>query len=74
MNITNDDQHYSGRYAYHFDTTPLYLTDLTKIFSIWRQRTRDRQALQHMEHHMLKDMGLTFVDVHQEANKPFWEA
>ncbi len=74
MNITNDHQHYPGRYEYHFDTTPLYLTDLTKIFSIWRQRTRDRQALQCMEHHMLKDMGLTFVDVHQEVNKPFWKA
>jgi uncharacterized protein YjiS (DUF1127 family) len=74
MNTTNYDQQYPARYTYQVSTTPLRLSDLTKLVSIWRQRTRDRQALQSMEHHMLKDIGMTLVDVHYEVNKPFWRA
>jgi uncharacterized protein YjiS (DUF1127 family) len=74
MNTTNYDPHSPARYTYQFESTPLRLSDLTKLISIWRQRTRDRQALQNMEHHMLKDIGMTLVDVHYEVNKPFWRA
>jgi uncharacterized protein YjiS (DUF1127 family) len=74
MNTTHYDQQYPGRYAYPLSTTPLRLSDLIKLVSIWRQRVRGRQALQSMEHHMLKDIGVTFVDAHIEASKPFWRA
>ena len=41
---------------------------------IWQQRARERQHLHQLSDHMLKDIGLSRVDVLSEANKPFWLA
>jgi uncharacterized protein YjiS (DUF1127 family) len=38
----------------------------------WQQRARDRQHLQSLNDHMLRDIGLTRADVFLEASKPFW--
>ena len=38
----------------------------------WQQRARDRQQLQSLNDHMLRDIGLTRADVFAEASKPFW--
>ena len=42
------------------------------LFLIWQQRARDRQQLQSLNDHMLRDIGLTRADVFAEASKPFW--
>ncbi len=36
----------------------------------WRYRTRQRIA--DLDHHLLKDIGVTFADAEAEADKPFW--
>jgi uncharacterized protein YjiS (DUF1127 family) len=38
----------------------------------WQQRARDRQQLQSLSDHMLRDIGLSRADVFLEASKPFW--
>jgi uncharacterized protein YjiS (DUF1127 family) len=40
----------------------------------WQQRARDRQQLQSLSDHMLRDIGLTRADVFLEASKPFWRS
>jgi uncharacterized protein YjiS (DUF1127 family) len=42
------------------------------LLLIWQQRARDRQRLQSLSDHMLRDIGLTRADVFLEASKPFW--
>jgi uncharacterized protein YjiS (DUF1127 family) len=39
----------------------------------WRSRVRSRFALQRLSEHDLADMGLTRLDVFEEAQKPFWQ-
>ena len=36
------------------------------------ERRRERQALLRLDDRMLRDIGLTRVDVMREADKPFW--
>lgn len=40
----------------------------------WQNRARSRAALKSLDDRMLKDMGLTIVDVDRETSKPFWTA
>jgi len=35
-------------------------------------RSRDRQAIQLLDDHMLKDVGLSRADIDEELSKPFW--
>ncbi|MCW3476651.1 DUF1127 domain-containing protein [Limobrevibacterium gyesilva] len=44
---------------------------LALIRAAWRRR-RSRIDLSRLDARMLKDIGLTYADVDQEANKPFW--
>ncbi len=37
----------------------------------WR-RHRSRQRLAEMDGRMLRDIGVTFAEAENEANKPFW--
>jgi uncharacterized protein YjiS (DUF1127 family) len=39
----------------------------------WFERTRQRRQLSELSDHMLKDIGLTRVDVEAELSKPFWQ-
>jgi uncharacterized protein YjiS (DUF1127 family) len=39
----------------------------------WR-RHRTRQWLTELDAHLLKDIGITYADAENEANKPFWSA
>ena len=38
----------------------------------WRARVMQRRTLATLDDHMLKDIGLTRMDVEQETLKPFW--
>lgn len=38
----------------------------------WQDRAGQRHALAALDDRMLKDVGLTRVDVYREVRKPFW--
>ena len=38
----------------------------------WRERARQRRDLSRLEDRMLRDIGITRLDVLRESNKPFW--
>jgi uncharacterized protein YjiS (DUF1127 family) len=41
------------------------------MLDAWR-RQRTRHAIQSLSPHMLRDIGITYADAENEANKPFW--
>ena len=43
-----------------------------RLIAQWIERVRQRQALAGLEDHMLRDIGITRVDVARECEKPFW--
>ncbi len=40
--------------------------------AVWRDRRRQRFTLARLDDRMLRDIGLTTVDVQHEISKPFW--
>ena len=40
--------------------------------SVWQDRRRQRFTLARLDDRMLRDIGLTSVDVQHEISKPFW--
>lgn len=47
---------------------------LVEMMQEWRDRSRQRRHLASMDHHMLRDIGLSLADVEQETHKPFWRS
>ena len=45
---------------------------LTRKLHGWIERRRQRQALQDLDDHFLKDIGVSRAAAMQEASKPFW--
>ncbi len=45
---------------------------LLRVLFVWQRRIADRQQLQFMDEHMLKDIGVSRADMYREASKPFW--
>jgi uncharacterized protein YjiS (DUF1127 family) len=45
---------------------------LLAIVFKWRERVRQRRQLYALDERMLKDIGITRVDVEREAGKHFW--
>jgi uncharacterized protein YjiS (DUF1127 family) len=43
-----------------------------RVWSMWQERSAGRDALVRLDHHMLRDIGLTRADVERELMKPFW--
>ncbi len=41
---------------------------------LWERRTSERRQLMGMNETMLKDLGVSRVDVEHEVAKPFWRA
>ena len=48
------------------------LASLLEVLLIWRDRGAQRRALARLDDRMLKDIGLSRVDVARETGKPFW--
>lgn len=44
------------------------------LLETWQKRIRDREALAHMDRHLLADIGLDRSTARHEAEKPFWQA
>jgi uncharacterized protein YjiS (DUF1127 family) len=40
--------------------------------ALWIERTRQRRALAGLDDHILRDIGITRVEVARECEKPFW--
>lgn len=40
---------------------------------LWQERANERRTLRNLSDHMLKDIGISRVDAHREANKRFWQ-
>jgi uncharacterized protein YjiS (DUF1127 family) len=51
--------------------TRLVLRVLATAFK-WHERARQRRELQALDERMLKDIGLTRLDVEREVSKHFW--
>ncbi len=62
----------AGRRAHRRSFWPGTVQRAVDLLLIWQQRSRDRQQLQSLSDHMLRDIGLTRADVFAEASKPFW--
>ncbi len=39
----------------------------------WRARATERDVMRSLDDRMLRDVGLTRVDIERELSKPFWE-
>jgi uncharacterized protein YjiS (DUF1127 family) len=49
-------------------------TSLSDTFHLWRQRYRTRQELARWTDRDLHDVGISWSDIVNEAEKPFWRA
>ncbi len=52
--------------------TPL-MNKISNQLKIWREVSRQRNELAKLSDHLLKDIGLSRVDVEREAARPFWD-
>ena len=53
---------------------PGVLTQLNDTVHVWLQRYRTRHELAQWTERDLHDVGLSWSDIAQEAEKPFWRA
>ena len=53
---------------------PGVLDQLNETFHTWRQRYRTRRELTRWTDRDLHDVGLSWSDIVNEADKPFWRA
>lgn len=56
-----------------FKTGRAVLDAVTTVLA-WQDRARQRSQLQLMDQRMLRDIGLTRVDIDAEMRKPFWRS
>jgi uncharacterized protein YjiS (DUF1127 family) len=47
-------------------------TRASEAVQLWRERNRQRRALQNLNDDMLKDIGLSRCDVYRESSRWFW--
>jgi uncharacterized protein YjiS (DUF1127 family) len=52
----------------------LSVVRLVEVLLDWRDRARQRRRLAMLDHHMLRDIGLSSADVEHEIDKPFWRS
>jgi uncharacterized protein YjiS (DUF1127 family) len=50
------------------------VAQLSETIHIWRKRQRDRRQLAELTARDLHDVGLSWSDIADEAEKPFWRA
>jgi uncharacterized protein YjiS (DUF1127 family) len=53
---------------------PGFWTALSETLHLWRQRYQTRRELTKWTDRDLHDVGVSWSDVVQEAEKPFWRA
>lgn len=50
------------------------LVRVANVLAVWENRARERKTLAEMPPNLLKDIGISRVDVQREIDKPFWRA
>jgi uncharacterized protein YjiS (DUF1127 family) len=50
-----------------------WVQHLADLLATWMQRSRQRRQLAKLSDTMLKDIGLSRADVHNEATRRFWQ-
>jgi uncharacterized protein YjiS (DUF1127 family) len=50
----------------------LMVTQAAVTILTWQDRVRQRNQLEQLDQRMLRDIGLTRVDIDLETRKPFW--
>ncbi|MBF0279929.1 MAG: DUF1127 domain-containing protein [SAR324 cluster bacterium] len=55
-----------------YDWISLFVSKL-EMFSVWMDRSRQRQALLNLDDHLLADIGLDRDTVIGESSKNFWQ-
>ena len=63
--------HASARFVHLVDRA---VENVVEGFLTWQRRHKDRMHLLSLDERMLRDIGVTLVDVDREASKPFWRA
>jgi uncharacterized protein YjiS (DUF1127 family) len=53
---------------------PGFWAQLSETLHIWRQRYQERQELARWTERDLHDVGLSWSDIANEVDKPFWRA
>jgi uncharacterized protein YjiS (DUF1127 family) len=64
-------------YSYHSMTNNHIkglFTQLSETFQTWRDRRQQRRELAQWTDRDLHDVGLSWSDIANEAEKPFWRA
>ena len=58
----------------YFVTTKVesVFSGMNNLIKTWVRNSRGRRELASLNHHMLRDIGLTEADVIVEVRKPFW--
>ncbi|GAC1504716.1 MAG: DUF1127 domain-containing protein [Bradyrhizobium sp.] len=51
-----------------------FFAQLGEILQVWRDRRRQRRELAQWTDRDLHDVGLSWSDIANEAEKPFWRA
>ncbi len=46
---------------------------LVTLLLCWQERWAQRRSLEGMDDQILRDIGLSRADIHQEVRKPFWQ-
>lgn len=60
--------------AVELETILRPLFRLGRLVKTWDQRHRQRRQLRELPPHLLRDIGISEVEAHREATKPFWIA
>jgi uncharacterized protein YjiS (DUF1127 family) len=50
------------------------ILDLTGLFALWRERSRQRRELMKLDRRLLRDIGVGRIEADNEARKPFWRS
>ena len=64
-------------FVYQLMTSPharSLLSQLGETIRLWRERSRSRRELAQWTDRDLHDVGLSWSDIADEAEKPFWRA
>ncbi len=66
------DQRGADRVTAALRRLPAMLGGVVDTVLGWLERERERRQLAALDHHLLRDIGITRCDALEEANKPFW--
>ena len=70
--LSNDETATRARWRLHPLHWPAALVATAGVVRKWLRQERSRRALETLDDHQLRDIGLSRSDVWYECSKPFW--